>query len=174
MHTSFRFRAKSYPIRDFVREPCATLRVARHTTGRSSATDGHTPRHARNTISQQRGNRGEEVSGWLKDVCPGVSSGACQGNQRAQLSSFATTVANNGLTVQEENARRKWRIFGEWQWKRIEESGTASLGLLVRPAGVEPAASGFEARRSVQLSYGRTQAILLLWPQPFLRANNPR
>jgi hypothetical protein len=34
-----------------------------------------------------------------------------------------------------------------------------ALGILVRPAGIEPAASWFEARRSVRLSYGRTQRI---------------
>jgi IS5 family transposase len=62
---------KAYDTQDFVadlRELQATPHVAQNNTGRRSAIDGRTTRHAGYTISQRKRKRVEEIFGWEKTV----------------------------------------------------------------------------------------------------------
>jgi transposase len=62
---------KNYDTRDCVRELRelrVTPHVAQHMTGRSSAIDGRTTRHAGYAVSQRKCKCIEEVFGWLKTV----------------------------------------------------------------------------------------------------------
>jgi hypothetical protein len=62
---------KGFDTRGFVekmRELRVTLHVARNTSGRRSAIDGRTTRHAGYAASQKVRKRIEEIFGWLKTV----------------------------------------------------------------------------------------------------------
>ena len=62
---------KNYDTRDFVstvREMQITPHVAQNTTGRSSAIDARTTRHAGYALSQQKRKRVEQAFGWMKMI----------------------------------------------------------------------------------------------------------
>jgi hypothetical protein len=62
---------KGYDIRDLVaglRAMHVTPHVAQHTTGRRSAIDARTTRHAGYTISQQKRKLVEQGFGWMKTI----------------------------------------------------------------------------------------------------------
>lgn len=62
---------KGYDTRDFVaglRAMTVTPHIAQHTTGRRSALDGRTTRHAGYAISQQKRKLVEQGFGWMKTV----------------------------------------------------------------------------------------------------------
>lgn len=62
---------KGYDVWEFVqalRRRRVTPHVAQHTTGRASAIDGRTTRHAGYAVSQRQRKRLEEIFGWVKTV----------------------------------------------------------------------------------------------------------
>ena len=60
-----------------------------------------------------------------------------------------------------QNARKCRKSQHPWkpadQQKKRPDECSSGLGAVVRPEGIEPPTSWFEARRSVRLSYGRTR-----------------
>jgi len=62
---------KGYDVGEFVqalRRRQVTPHMAQHTTGRASAIDGRTTRHAGYEISQRKRKRIEEIFGWVKTI----------------------------------------------------------------------------------------------------------
>ena len=72
----------------------ATPHVAQNTSGRSSAIDGRTTRHADYAVSQRIRNRIEEAIGWIKTVA-GQERTKFRGRERVGLAfTFAAAAYN--------------------------------------------------------------------------------
>jgi len=88
---------KAYDAEDFVNELRSmkvTPHVAQNTSGRSSAIDGRTTRHAGYAVSQRIRKRIEEAFGWIKMIA-GLEQTKFRGCDRAGWAfSFATTAYN--------------------------------------------------------------------------------
>ena len=88
---------KAYDTQDFVNElrsMNATPHVARNTSGRTSAIDGRTTRHAGYAVSQRIRKRIEEVFGWVKTVA-GQAKTKFRGRDRVGWAfEFATAAYN--------------------------------------------------------------------------------
>jgi transposase len=77
-----------------LRERKVTPHVAQNTTGRRSAIDGRTTRHAGYAISQRIRKRIEEIFGWLKTV-GGFRRTRYRGLERTQLAGYLVATAYN-------------------------------------------------------------------------------
>jgi hypothetical protein len=88
---------KAYDAEDFVNELRSmkvTPHVAQNTSGRSSAIDGRTTRHAGYAVSQRIRKRIEEAFGWIKMVA-GLEQTKFRGCDRVGWAfSFAATAYN--------------------------------------------------------------------------------
>jgi hypothetical protein len=86
---------KAYDAEDFVNELRSmkvTPHVAQNTSGRSSAIDGRTTRHAGYAVSQRIRKRIEEAFGWIKMVA-GLEQTKFRGRDRVGWAfSFAATA----------------------------------------------------------------------------------
>ena len=88
---------KAYDAEDFVNELRSmkvTPHVAQNTSGRSSAIDGRTTRHAGYAVSQRIRKRIEEAFGWIKIVA-GLEQTKFRGRDRVRWAfRFAATAYN--------------------------------------------------------------------------------
>lgn len=88
---------RAYDTRDFVsdlRDRCVTPHVAQNTSGRRSAIDGRTTRHAGYAASQRIRKRIEEVFGWVKSAA-GQGKTRFRGLARVRFAFTLTVAAYN-------------------------------------------------------------------------------
>tara|TARA_B100001964_G_C13818409_1_gene416246 strand:- start:153 stop:494 length:342 start_codon:yes stop_codon:yes gene_type:complete len=88
---------KNYDTRECVkamRKRRATPHVAQNTSGRSSAIDGRTTRHAGYALSQRARKRVEEIFGWMKTV-GGFRRTRYRGLDRTGLAGYLVATAYN-------------------------------------------------------------------------------
>ena len=92
---------KGYDTRDFVaqcREMNVVPHVAQNTSGRRSAIDERTTRHAGYKVSQRVRKRVEEIFGWMKSV-GGFRRTRFKGKERTQLAAHFVGAAYNLLRI---------------------------------------------------------------------------
>ena len=116
---------KAYDAEDFVNELRSmkvTLHVAQNTSGRSSAIDGRTTRHAGYAVSQRIRKRIEEAFGWIKMVA-GLEQTKFRGCDRVGWAfSFAATASvsarssffPNPVTSRRTPSANWSRFAGRW------------------------------------------------------------
>ena len=92
---------KNYDTKNFVenmRERDVTPHVAQNTSGRRSAIDGRTTRHAGYGISQRIRKRVEEIFGWMKTV-GGFRRTRFLGLERTGLAGYLVAAAYNLVRI---------------------------------------------------------------------------
>jgi transposase len=92
---------KNYDTKTFVaqmRERDVTPHVAQNTSGRRSAIDGRTTRHAGYAISQRIRKRVEEIFGWMKTV-GGFRRTRFRGLERTGLAGYLVAAAYNLMRI---------------------------------------------------------------------------
>jgi IS5 family transposase len=81
-----------------LRERKVTPHVAQNTSGRRSAIDGRTTRHAGYAISQRKRKLVEEIFGWMKTV-GGFRRTRYIGLERTQLAGYFVAAAYNLVRI---------------------------------------------------------------------------
>ena len=160
---------KAYDAEDFVNELRSmnvTPHVAQNTSGRRSAIDGRTTRHAGYAVSQRIRKRIEEAFGWIKTVA-GQDKTKFRGRRprrmglhlrRRRLQSGAAAEADGGADM---NAPAGRKLIGRWRIVeadlRIAATSTRAVPPSSRPDAIilqQPARWREPLQRPAQISLG--------------------